>query len=148
MSKMLWPGPWKLISRLGFWLRKPDAKSEIKNPGVRVIPYTGDEKRSIYKRPKISINKDRTLKRTARKTIYRYKQRRERLNNFIKENNLLSDQFQIMNISSIELFKPRAKAAKEKIELFELGRILLHLNQKRGYKSSRHSSSEDESGKK
>ncbi len=130
------------------FIEETDAKSEIRKLGVRVIPYTGDEKDQFTKGQAISINKDRTLKRTARKTIYRYKQRRESLNNFIKENNFLSDEFQIMNISSLELFGLRAKAAKEKIELFELGRILLHLNQKRGYKSSRHSSSEEESGKK
>lgn len=130
------------------FIEETDEKSKIKKLGVRVIPYTGDEKDQFTKGQAISINKDRTLKRTARKTIYRYKQRRESLNNFIKENNFLSDEFQIMNISSLELFGLRAKAAKEKIELFELGRILLHLNQKRGYKSSRHSSSEEESGKK
>lgn len=130
------------------YIEENDTKSKIRKLGVRVIPYTGDEKDQFTKGQAISVNKDRTLKRTARKTIYRYKQRRENLNGFLRENNLLSDQFQLMPISSLELFGLRAKAANEKIEVSELGRILLHLNQKRGYKSSRHSSSEEESGKK
>jgi CRISPR-associated endonuclease Csn1 len=38
----------------------------------------------------------------------------------------------------------RAKAAKEKIELSEFARVLLLINKKRGYKSSRKAKNEDE----
>lgn len=43
----------------------------------------------------------------------------------------------LMKLDSLALFGLRQKAVSDKIELTEIGRILYHLNQKRGYKSSR-----------
>ncbi len=122
--------------------------SKIKRLGVRVIPYTGDEKDQFSKGQAISVNKDRTLKRTARKTLHRYKLRRKNLISFLAKNNLLPDNEKLLKIESLQLYGIRAKGATEQIELSDIGRLLYHLNQKRGYKSSRSSSDEDENGKK
>jgi CRISPR-associated endonuclease Csn1 len=46
-------------------------------------------------------------------------------------------------LNSLELFGLRNKAVSEKITLLELGRVLLHLNQKRGYKSMRGEENQD-----
>ena len=42
----------------------------------------------------------------------------------------------------MELWQKRADAASKEISLEELGRVLLHINQKRGYKHSRLSNSD------
>lgn len=120
----------------------------IKKLGVRVIPYTGDEKDQFSKGQAISLNKGRTLKRTARKTLHRYKLRRENLVSFLASNKMLPDEKKLLKIEPLELYGIRAKAVSEKIELSDLGRILFHLNQKRGYKSSRSSSNDEDNGKK
>ncbi len=130
------------------FIEESATKSQIKKLGVRVIPYTGDEKDQFSKGQAISLNKDRTLKRTARKTLHRYKLRRNNLLTFLQENNLLPDSTKFLKIVSLELYGLRAKAATEQIALTDFGRVLFHINQKRGYKSSRSSSAEEDNGKK
>jgi CRISPR-associated endonuclease Csn1 len=122
-------------------------KSKIKRMGVRIIPLGSDEKDQFTKGQAISINKDRTLKRTARKTNHRYKIRREKLLSTLEVMGMLPTVDQILKISSLTLYELRSNAVDNKIELTNLGRVLLHLNQKRGYKSSRHTE-EEEDGKK
>lgn len=130
------------------FIEESATKSEIKRLGVRVIPYSGDEKDQFTKGQAISVNKDRTLKRTARKTLHRYKLRRKNLLTFLTNNNLLPDTQKLLKTEPLELYGLRARAVSERVELTELGRILYLLNQKRGYKSSRSSSNEDDNGKK
>lgn len=48
------------------------------------------------------------------------------------------------NHTTFETYRLRAKAVTEKISLEELGRVLLMINKKRGYKSSRKAKSSDE----
>src|SRR5690606_13326250 len=43
----------------------------------------------------------------------------------------------LFNLPALQLWSLRANAVKEQVSLKELGRVLYHLNQKRGYKSSR-----------
>lgn len=126
---------------------KNNVKS-IKKLGVRIIPYSADEKDQFIKGQAISKNKDRTLKRTARKTNNRYKQRRVALLKTLKSWGVEVNKELMYSISAIQLYGLRVKALTEKLSLEELSRIFFHLNQKRGYKSSRHSSGEEESGKK
>ncbi len=123
-------------------------KSTIKRLGVRVIPYTGDEKYQFSKGQAISVNKDRTLKRTARKTNFRYKLRKKDLIDVLSQNGMMPDEDLLKKITPFSLNELRSKAATEKITLPELGRIFFLLNQKRGYKSSRAGNAEEESGKK
>jgi CRISPR-associated endonuclease Csn1 len=126
---------------------KNNAKS-IKKLGVRIIPYSADEKDQFSKGQAISKNKDRTIKRTARKTNNRYKQRREALLKTLNGWGVELNKELMYSINALQLYGLRVKALTEKLSLEELSRILFHLNQKRGYKSSRHSSGEEESGKK
>lgn len=130
------------------FIEENENSSKIKMLGVRVIPYTGDEKDQFSKGQAISVNKDRTLKRTARKTLHRYKLRRKNLLSFLAKNNMLPDSEKLLKIEPLQLYGIRAKAVTDKIELTDFGRILYHLNQKRGYKSSRSSSNDDDNGKK
>ncbi|HXD94390.1 MAG TPA: type II CRISPR RNA-guided endonuclease Cas9, partial [Bacteroidia bacterium] len=52
------------------------------------------------------------------------------------ELNIFPDE-KLLKLTPLELWGLRAKAISNKIELKEFGRVLYHLNQKRGYKSSR-----------
>jgi CRISPR-associated endonuclease Csn1 len=122
-------------------------QSSIKKLGVRVNPLSTDEKTDFEKGKPLSINADRTLKRGARRNLQRYKQRRENLisilkkHSFINSNTLLSENGKE---STHNTYQIRAKAASERIEKEDLARVLLIINKKRGYKSSRKAKNEDE----
>jgi len=115
-------------------------KSSIIQLGVRVNPLSVDEQQNFEKGKSITTNADRTLKRSMRRNLQRYKLRRECLINllmekgFINSDTLLSENG---NYTTFETYRLRAKAASEKITLEEFARVLLMINKKRGYKSSR-----------
>lgn len=121
----------------------PENKNEISsiiNTGVRIVPLTTDEEADFKKGNTISINADRTLKRGARRGLQRFKQRRNALLqtfrriNFISSNYVYAETGKQTTFSSYQL---RAKSAVEKVSKEELVQVLLMLNKKRGYKSSR-----------
>lgn len=122
-------------------------KSEIVKLGVRVIPLTTDEESDFQKGKAITTNADRTLKRSMRRSLQRYKLRREALlellkkQEFIKDDTLLSEEGKSTTFST---YKLRADAVHRKIEKEELAKVFLMINKKRGYKSSRKTKGEDE----
>ena len=117
-----------------------DEASSIIKLGVRVNPLTVDEMQNFEKGKSITTNADRTLKRSMRRNLQRYKLRRDALIKllkkvgFIADGTILSEQG---NRSTFETYRLRAKAPDEEISLQELARVLLMINKKRGYKSSR-----------
>jgi CRISPR-associated endonuclease Csn1 len=130
------------------FIEEDDKASVIKRLGVRIIPYTGDEKDEFTKGQTISVNKGRTQKRTARKTNHRYKLRKKALTDMLTRHGMMPEEALLKRIDPVLLYGIRARAATDKITLPELGRVLYLLNQKRGYKSSRSSAAEEEGGKK
>lgn len=124
-----------------------DEKSSIIKLGVRVNPLTVDEQTNFEKGKPITTTADRTLKRSMRRNLQRFKLRRDNLIEILKENNFISDDEILSengNRTTFETWYLRAKAAVERIELNELARVLLAINKKRGYKSSRKAKSADE----
>ncbi|MFK8298262.1 type II CRISPR RNA-guided endonuclease Cas9 [Capnocytophaga cynodegmi] len=122
-------------------------QSEIVDVGVRVNPLTTDEKTNFEKGKPISTNADRTLKRSARRNLQRYKLRRKELIELLKEHQLISENTILTENgkgTTFQTLELRAKSAKEKISLEELARVFLTINKKRGYKSSRKAKNEDE----
>ncbi len=121
--------------------------SEIKQIGVRVNPLTTDEQSNFEKGKSFSINKDRTLKRGARRNLNRYQDRRRNLievlrnANIIGHNTILTENGKNTTHQTWEL---RAKSASERIEKEELARVLLAINKKRGYRSSRKVKNEED----
>ena len=117
-----------------------DERSSIIKLGIRVNPLTVDELQNYEKGKSITTNADRTLKRSMRRNLQRYKLRRQELINvlieagFISTDTILSEQG---NRTTFETYRLRAKAATEEVSLEEFARILLMINKKRGYKSSR-----------
>ncbi len=126
---------------------KADEKSSIIRLGVRVNPLTTDEQTNFEKGKPITTNADRTLKRSMRRSLQRYKLRRDNLieilkqQGWINEDTILSEQG---NFSTFQTYRLRAKAATEEVSLEEFARVLLMINKRRGYKSSRKAKSDDE----
>ncbi|MBP1645495.1 MAG: hypothetical protein H6Q16_1070 [Bacteroidetes bacterium] len=121
--------------------------SSIIKLGVRVNPLTVDEQNNFQQGKSITTNADRTSKRSARRSLQRYKLRRENLIESLKENNIITENTilsETNNFSTFQTYKLRAKAAEERIELEEFARVLLMINKKRGYKSSRKLKGQDE----
>ena len=122
-------------------------QSSIIRLGVRVNPLTTDEINNFEKGKSITTNADRTLKRSMRRNLQRYKLRRKNLIELLKNHGFISDETILSengNRTTFETYRLRAKAASEEISLEQFARVLLMINKKRGYKSSRKVKSTDE----
>lgn len=134
---------WALVNEA----EESNESSSIIKLGVRVNPLTVDEQQNFEKGKSITTNADRRLKRGMRRNLQRYKLRRENLIECLKRNNIINDSSILCengNRTTFETYNLRAKAVNEKVSLNELARILLMINKKRGYKSSRKAKSSDE----
>lgn len=132
---------WALVEELR------EEKSKIIKLGVRVNPLTADEKINFEKGRPLTTNADRTLKRGARRSLQRFKLRRENLITILIENGFITKEAPLTEIgknTTYETLALRAKSAKEKIDLKDLAKILLSINKKRGYKSSRKAKNEED----
>lgn len=115
-------------------------QSSIIKLGVRVVPLSTDEINNFDKGKAITTNADRTLKRSMRRSLQRYKLRRQQLISILKGAGWISDATILAeqgNYSTFETLRLRAMAATQQITLEEFARVLLNINKKRGYKSSR-----------
>jgi CRISPR-associated endonuclease Csn1 len=111
-------------------------KTEILGMGSRIIPYEGTEGKDFTKGTGESGNSLRTKARTARKSYDRYQMRRRFLVDVLAKNDMMPGE-NLKTFPKMQLWELRNRSANSEISLQELGRILLWLNQKRGYKSSR-----------
>lgn len=121
--------------------------SSIIKTGVRIVPLTTDEEADFKKGNTISINADRTLKRGARRGLQRFKLRRDALLEIFKGIKFISNDFTYAESgkeTTFSSYKLRAKSAKEEVSKEELVQVLLMLNKKRGYKSSRKAKTAEE----
>lgn len=116
----------------------------IEGMGSRIVPLTPDDANEFTKGNAISKNRSRTEKRTARKGYDRYQLRRENLTNELRKLKMLPDE-RLIKLPVLELWELRAKAATKGIQLTlpEIGRVLYHINQKRGYKHAKSDESAD-----
>jgi len=134
---------WALVNEA----ENDNEKSSIIKLGVRVNPLTSDELSNFEQGKSVTTTADRTAKRSSRRNLQRYKLRREDLLNLLINNNIISTKTILSEQSNKEIFytyKQRALAATDKIELEEFAKVLLMINSKRGYKSSRKAKSTDE----
>jgi CRISPR-associated endonuclease Csn1 len=134
---------WALVNEA----EEKSERSVIIKTGVRVNPLTVDEQMNFEKGKSITSNADRTLKRSMRRNLQRYKLRRDNLIEALKSHNIISDDTILSeegNHSTFNTYKNRAKASTQAISLGEFSKVLLMINKKRGYKSSRKAKSQDE----
>ena len=124
---------WCLIT-----LDKDEKPQSILGMGSRIVPLSTDDATEFTQGKAISKNKMRTVARTIRKGMDRYQLRREALKKVLSEHKMLPDE-SLIKLPLLELWELRARAATpgEQLSLAELGRVLLHINQKRGYKHAK-----------
>lgn len=136
-----------------------EEKSSIVKLGVRAIHFdtfvSSDTGKAVKGDPAdffkagkgVSPNAARTQKRSIRRNLQRYKLRRENLLNILKNAGFITDETCLSekgNFSTFETYRLRAKAVEESISLEQLARVLLMINKKRGYKSSRKAKSNED----
>ena len=119
-----------------------DGQKKIEELAVRVVPEDPNFQGKFYSGNTASKNIDRTTDRGIRRNNQRFKARRNRLVAELKRNGMYDPI--LTNLTALELYSLRARAVSEQISLPELGRVLLHLNQRRGFLSNRKSNSEEE----
>jgi len=124
---------WCLIT-----LDKDEKPQSILGMGSRIVPLSTDDATKFTQGEAITKNKMRTVARTIRKGMDRYQLRREALKKVLREHGMLPDE-SLIKLPLLELWELRARAATpgEQLSLTELGRVLLHINQKRGYKHAK-----------
>lgn len=135
-----------------------EEKSSIVKLGVRAIHYdtfvSSDTGKAVKGDPTdffkagkgVSPNAARTQKRSIRRNLQRYKLRRENLLNILKTAGFITNETCLSekgNFSTFETYSLRAKAVVESVSLEQLARVLLMINKKRGYKSSRKAKSNE-----
>lgn len=105
---------------------------KIIKSGVRIFS-SGREAKTYT-----TLNAERRTARSARRNRDRYLQRRTYLmQTLIKLGLMPQDEKDRKNLQLLDPYELRAKSIKEKIDLCELGRVIFHLNQRRGFKSNR-----------
>ena len=127
------------VGSIGWCLIALDAQgdpAEILGMGSRVAPLTnlGDDK-AFSKGEAFTANQKRTARRTMRRGFARYQLRRYRLRRELEKVGMLPDAA-LIQLPLLELWELRERAATagEHLTLPELGRVLCHINQKRGYR--------------
>lgn len=125
------------------WTIIDDKKEEIIHAGVRIFQEgvnrsaTGSE---------ISKNADRRLARGIRRQNFRFKRRRDELvEKLIQYGMYPESDDSIEEYFKDDPYKLRTKGLDEKLNLFEFGRVLYHLNERRGFKSNRKTKAKDDS---
>ena len=120
---------------LGWCVLELDSNGDIKNikdAGVRIFPDGRDDK------TKVPLSVNRREARGQRRNRDRYLKRRQRLiESLVKFGLMPSDIEKRKELIKLNPYELRAKAIKEKLSLYELGRALFHINQRRGFKSNR-----------
>ncbi len=87
---------------------------------------------------KATLKADRRAARSARRRHDRYKQRRTLLLDELTKGGLFPEDPEArFKLQTRDPLKLRAQALTEKLEPYEIGRALFHLNQRRGFKSNR-----------
>lgn len=104
----------------------------VLDAGVRIFT-DGREVKS-----KSTLKAMRTLARSSRRRLDRFKQRKRYLLSELIEHGLMPAERDAMRaLQDIDPLQLRAKGLDESLSLHELGRVLFHLNQRRGFKSNR-----------
>lgn len=128
------------VGSIGWCLIALDAQgdpAEILGMGSRVVPLNDATKaiEAFNAGAAFTANQERTARRTMRRGFARYQLRRYRLRRELEKVGMLPDAA-LIQLPLLELWELRERAATagECLTLPELGRVLCHINQKRGYR--------------
>lgn len=132
------------VSSVGLAIVTGNEEKKIEKLAVRVIPEDIDFHGKFYTGNTASKNLARTEKRGIRRNNQRFKQRRDKLYRLLESHQMFPSQ-NLFELKTLGLYEIRAKAVSEQITLEELGRVLILLNQRRGFLSNKKSNSDEES---
>ncbi len=127
------------VGSIGWCLIALDAQgdpAEILGMGSRVVPLNNATDAADFSVGKaFTANQERTARRTMRRGFARYQLRRYRLRRELAKVGMLPDAA-LIQLPLLELWELRERAATagRRLTLPELGRVLYHINQKRGYR--------------
>ena len=127
------------VGSIGWCLIALDAQgdpAEILGMGSRVVPLNNATDAADFSIGKaFTANQERTARRTMRRGFARYQLRRYRLRRELEKVGMLPDAA-LIQLPLLELWELRERAATagRRLTLPELGRVLCHINQKRGYR--------------
>lgn len=113
-----------------------EENAQLIKMGVRIFPIGLQEDSYNKSGKEVSKNVARRTARGARRAYHRYTLRRKQLRAILLANSMLPQEANIEH-SPISIYQLRHQAISQQVSLPELGRIFLHLNQRRGFKSSR-----------
>lgn len=121
---------------IGWALIEEGASPRLVDVGVRVFPEGVD---NFDTAREVSRNENRRMARTMRRQILRRRRRKAILRRALVSAGLLpSDPTALEALLAQDPYRLRARAAEgQRLEPHEIGRVLLHLNQRRGFLSSR-----------
>ncbi|MDN5355176.1 MAG: CRISPR-associated endonuclease Csn1 [Rikenellaceae bacterium] len=121
---------WALIEK-----NNENGEIDLIKSGVRIIPIDTKDANQFSSGNTASPNIERRKKRMQRRMYFRKKNRNQSLIKTLIDKGLWDES--LINIEKNKLWELRNKAVNEQISLSELGRILYHLAQRRGYKQMR-----------
>ena len=128
------------VGSIGWCLIALDAQgdpAEILGMGSRVVPLNNATKaiEAFNAGAAFTASQKRTARRTMRRGFARYQLRRYRLRQELEKVGMLPDAA-LIQLPLLELWELRERAATvgRRLTLPELGRVLCHINQKRGYR--------------
>lgn len=107
--------------------------------GSRIIQYENNEASDFSSGKGETPCSERTTMRTARKGLDRYQLRREQLRTFLIRIGLLEENEKFPPLDPLATWKLRSDAATigNRISKSEIARVLLHINQRRGYRHAK-----------
>jgi len=126
------------------WALLDDEEGCLVDCGVRVFPEGVDRDNKGTEVPK---NARRREARAARRNRRRRAYRKDKLVRLLRRHGLLPmapEEFE--RVLSLDPYALRAKGLDDRLDLFEFGRVLYHLNQRRGFLSNRRSGKPKEDG--
>ena len=130
---------------IGWALLTDGKKPSIAAIGVRVFPEGVDRDTKGAEKSK---NATRREARGTRRIHKRRNLRRDELAKRLREAGLLpNDEQELQELLKKDPYQLRARGLDEKLELCEFGRVLFHINQRRGFKSNRKTGRAKEDGK-
>ncbi len=129
---------------IGWAILETNPQSSLVATGVRVFPEGVDRG---TKGAEISKNQSRRLARGARRNRSRKAYRKDKLVRALRAKGFLpTTTNELEKLFILNPYSLRAKGLDEKLTPYEFGRVLYHLNQRRGFWSNRKSSKAKEDG--
>lgn len=124
------------------WALVDTEQESIIGMGVRIFPEAVNEKNTEREQSK---NVERRMKRQLRRQYERRRMRTDAVRgNLFRFGLLPTDTEEFRKVLMLDPYELRAKALTTKLKPYEIGRIVDHINSRRGFQSNRKAASEEE----